>query len=134
MIVITGLDTSRSYNGFRLITKDNDLNGQCIAVNEKDTTDARLFPSVEEAKKNLKDNKKSKTMPRAAKTPKVNMMDMVKITCYRKTKTMRRDKAMDFYLDCMYNSDGSEHERYETIYFQLKDGAMTASDEEDFRS
>lgn len=63
MIVITGLDTSRSYNGFRLITKDNDPNGQCIAVNEKDTTDTRLFPSVEESKKNLKDNKKSKTMP-----------------------------------------------------------------------
>lgn len=43
-------------------------------------------------------------------------------------ETTRRD-ALNFYYDCMKNSEGAEHERYETIFFQLLEGNTTCSDE-----
>lgn len=57
------------------------------------------------------------------------LAEKVEVTCYRKTKTMTRREAIAFYYEGMKNSEGSEHERYETIFFQLMEGRMTASDE-----
>ena len=62
------------------------------------------------------------------KMSKAKMREMVRITCYNQTETMRRDKAIEFYLDCMMNSEGSENERYQTIYFQLMQGDTQCSD------
>ena len=55
--------------------------------------------------------------------------EKVTVTCYRKTERMTRRKALEFYYEGMKCSEGSEHERYETIFFQLMEGRMTASDE-----
>jgi len=55
--------------------------------------------------------------------------EMVMVTCYRQTKKMRRREAMQFYFEGMKCSEGSEHERYETIFFQLLEGHMECSDE-----
>lgn len=55
--------------------------------------------------------------------------EKVKVTCYRETETMTRRKALEFYYDGMKNSEGSEHERYETIFFQLLEGYKEVSDE-----
>lgn len=55
--------------------------------------------------------------------------EMVSVTCYGTTKKMKRREALEFYYEGMLCSEGSEHERYETIFFQLMNGAMDASDE-----
>lgn len=55
----------------------------------------------------------------------------VKITCYGKEETMNRIDAMKFYKECMMCSEGSEHERYESIYWQLKQGALFCYDDLD---
>ena len=60
-------------------------------------------------------------------TSKLN--EKVKVTCYRETKTMTRRKAMEFFYEGMKCSEGSEHERYETIFFQLLEGRTNCSDE-----
>ena len=54
--------------------------------------------------------------------------DLVKITCYGKTETMTRSKAKSFYLDCMMNSEGSERDRYVSIYTQLMRGCTECYD------
>lgn len=56
------------------------------------------------------------------------LTDMVTVTCYGQTKKMTRQNALEFYMDCMRGSEGSEHERYETIFFQLMDGKKVCSD------
>lgn len=56
--------------------------------------------------------------------------DIVTVTCYGKTEQMTRRKALAEFLDGMRCCEGSEAERYSTIYFQLLDGAMEASDQE----
>lgn len=55
--------------------------------------------------------------------------NVVVVTCYRQSKQMKRGKAMNWMLDCMKNSEGSEHERYENIYWQLAEGKNFCSDE-----
>ena len=55
--------------------------------------------------------------------------EQVEVTCYRKTEKMTRREAITKFYEGMKCSDGSEHERYETIFFQLMEGRMTASDE-----
>lgn len=40
---------------------------------------------------------------------------------------------MAFFLDCMMNSEGAEHERYESIYFQLSQGKTEVSDQINWR-
>lgn len=59
--------------------------------------------------------------------------DMVVVTCYGQSEVLPRKKAMEKYLEGMRCSEGSEHERYESIYFQLLDGAKEATDEIDWR-
>lgn len=45
---------------------------------------------------------------------------------------MPRKDALAFYLEAMMNSEGSEQDRYTTIYCQLKEGQKVCSDEEDW--
>ena len=58
------------------------------------------------------------------------MKDLVKVTCYGTTETMERKKAIDFYLKCMYNSEGAERDRYVNIYLKLLQGDKVVDDEE----
>lgn len=60
--------------------------------------------------------------------------EVVTITCYRQKERMKRRDAMAFYLEGMQCSEGSEHERYETIFFQLLAGRTECSDEIPFYS
>ena len=55
--------------------------------------------------------------------------EQVEITCYNQTERMTRRQGLEKYYDCMKNSEGCEHERYETIFFQLLEGYKKASDE-----
>lgn len=55
--------------------------------------------------------------------------EIVTVRCYRRTRKMRRRNAMQFFYEGMKCSEGSEHERYETIFFQLLEGCMECSDE-----
>ena len=61
------------------------------------------------------------------------LSENVSVTCYGKTDEMKRGEALAFYFDCMCNSEGPEHERYETIFFQLMFGLTAVSDQVDFR-
>lgn len=40
------------------------------------------------------------------------------------------EAPIDFYLDCMRNSDGSEKNRYTNIYTDLLDGSQYAYDDD----
>lgn len=51
------------------------------------------------------------------------------MTCYGKTETMTREEAIDEYYEGMMCCDGSEAERYQTIYCQLMEGLTDVSDE-----
>lgn len=49
---------------------------------------------------------------------------------YRTPKIFSSQKdALDFYTDCMRNSEGSERDRYANIFFQLLDGETVCFDE-----
>lgn len=60
----------------------------------------------------------------------MGMNDIVEVTCYGKTKTLFRREAIEFYLECMANSEGSERERYTRIYCALSAGFSKVSDVE----
>lgn len=51
------------------------------------------------------------------------------MTCYGKAETMTREEAIDEYYEGMMCCDGSEAERYQTIYCQLMEGLTDVSDE-----
>lgn len=54
---------------------------------------------------------------------------MVTTICYGKEETWKsREEAMREFKECMFNSEGSEHERYEKIYWELEAGYEVASD------
>lgn len=57
--------------------------------------------------------------------------DLVTITCYGKTKTMERDKAIEFYKQGVAASEGSERNRYMNILEGLECGLSTVDDGED---
>lgn len=53
----------------------------------------------------------------------LNKLDeQVTITCYNKTEKMTRREGLKKYRECMMYSEGSEHERYEQIFFMLLEG------------
>ena len=56
-------------------------------------------------------------------------MDMVKITCYGRTRTMERNEAIKLYKEGVECCDGSEKERYMNILIGLMDGKAEVSDE-----
>ena len=50
--------------------------------------------------------------------------------CYnQKQEWDSREEALEHFLNCMYNSEGSEHQRYSTIYLKLKAGDFICSDD-----
>ena len=53
----------------------------------------------------------------------------VEVTCYRKKEKKTRKEALQEFYRGMMCSEGSEHERYETIFFQLLAGYTECSDE-----
>ena len=55
--------------------------------------------------------------------------ETVIIECYWTKDKIKRREDVEKYYDCMKNSEGHEHERYETIFFQLMEGYMKCSDQ-----
>ena len=63
---------------------------------------------------------------------KVKKLDSVKITCYGQTKVWDdRKEAVDFFLEAIAGSDGSERDRYSKIYAELMSGKIECSDEDE---
>lgn len=54
--------------------------------------------------------------------------ETVTVTCYRKTKTMKRKDAINFYMEGMLACEGSEQERYANLYCQLMYGVTDCID------
>ena len=59
------------------------------------------------------------------------MDNKVTIKLYGKEKIMERDAAIDWMIECISNSEGSEQQRYVTILKQLSSGKMICVDEEE---
>ncbi len=57
------------------------------------------------------------------------LSETVQVECYGSKETMTRRKVLEKYYDCMKNSEGCEHERYETIFFQALEGYNECSDQ-----
>lgn len=58
-------------------------------------------------------------------------LDSIKVTCYDSTEIWdSRKDAMDFYLQAMASSEGSEQSRYTKIYTELVIGLPECTDEE----
>ena len=55
--------------------------------------------------------------------------DVVTIKCYGTVEKMRRQEAIKEYKEGMLYCDGSERDRYTTIYLQLIDGYKYCTDE-----
>lgn len=49
----------------------------------------------------------------------------------KKQEWANREEAMQFFLEAMMNSDGTDHDRYSGIYIQLQNGLDLCTDEED---
>lgn len=56
------------------------------------------------------------------------MEDMVEITCYGTTKKMARQKAMNEYWQGVIACEGSERDRYLSIYEGLRNGYKKVDD------
>lgn len=54
--------------------------------------------------------------------------ERVNICCYNRWETMTRREGLEKYREGMLCSEGSEHERYEKIFFDLLEGKMIATD------
>lgn len=57
------------------------------------------------------------------------LKERVVVKCYHEATQMTRKDALNFYYDCMKNSEGAEHDRYESIFCQLLEGKTTCSDQ-----
>jgi len=55
--------------------------------------------------------------------------EQVKIKCYGVYEEMTRRDALEHYFEMMKGSEGSEHERYESIFFQLLLGQGYCTDD-----
>ena len=57
------------------------------------------------------------------------VLDVVKTICYGKEKIWdKKEDAIDFFVDCMLNSEGSERERYCNILSSLKANLKVCKD------
>lgn len=56
------------------------------------------------------------------------MKDLVEITCYGQKEVLERKEALKKFKEGILCSEGSEQERYTTIYFELLDGLKVVSD------
>lgn len=54
--------------------------------------------------------------------------ETVSVTCYNQTQKMTRREALEKFYEGMKFSEGSEHERYETLFFQLLEGLTECDD------
>jgi hypothetical protein len=61
---------------------------------------------------------------------KKQLAERVTVTCYGRKESMTREQAIDKYYEGMTCCDGSERDRYMTIYCQLLEGFRQVSDEE----
>ena len=57
------------------------------------------------------------------------MNDKVKIVLYGQTREMKRADAIEYILECMAWSEGSEHERYSNVLTKLMSGQTVCSDD-----
>lgn len=55
--------------------------------------------------------------------------ETVYVECYNMQDKMTRRAALEKYYEGMKCSEGAEHERYETIFFQLLEGYTECSDQ-----
>lgn len=56
--------------------------------------------------------------------------EAIKTVCYgHEDIWTSRKKAMDYFREGIFCSDGSERDRYTRIYFQLQDGLNYCTDE-----
>lgn len=54
---------------------------------------------------------------------------MITIVCYNQIETWhRRENAIDFFYDCMLNTEGAEQKRYINILIDLNDGRNKCHD------
>lgn len=61
----------------------------------------------------------------------ISEKEKITIVCYGQTEEWNsREKAMQYYLEGMFSSEGSEHERYARIYEQLATGLNFCTDED----
>ena len=59
----------------------------------------------------------------------VRKLDSVKTICYGQEQIWdSRQEAEDFFLEGMLSSEGSERDRYSTIFLKLKEGWDVADD------
>ena len=57
--------------------------------------------------------------------------DKIVIICYNQAEEWEsRKQAKAFYMDCMFNSEGSEQERYVNIFRQLEEGQDLCIDDD----
>jgi hypothetical protein len=57
------------------------------------------------------------------------VLDVVKTICYGKEQIWdKKEDAIEFFVDCMLNSEGSERERYCNILSSLKDNLKVCKD------
>ena len=60
----------------------------------------------------------------------MNRRRTVKTICNGEVRIWNdREKAKNFFLEEMMNSDGDEHDRYSGIYIQLQNGINVCTDE-----
>lgn len=57
------------------------------------------------------------------------MNDRVQIVVYGQTREMKRADAIEYMLECMAWSEGSEHERYSNVLTKLMSGQTVCSDD-----
>lgn len=59
------------------------------------------------------------------------MAKQIVIECYGKIQTFdTREKAVEFYTECFYGSEGAERDRYIRILSDLHEGRYHCSDRE----
>lgn len=57
------------------------------------------------------------------------VLDVVKTICYGKERLWdKKEEAIEFFIDCMLNSEGSERERYCNILSSLKANLKVCKD------
>lgn len=57
---------------------------------------------------------------------------MAKVVCFcygDRHEFSSKKKAVEFFEDCMFNSEGSERDRYISILWQLKEGKKVCYDD-----
>lgn len=54
---------------------------------------------------------------------------MIKVICYDNIELWHsRKTAMEFFKDCIFNSEGAERDRYVNVYFDLEEGLDVCED------